>query len=94
MELISLQPKNYRDYLPFIDEDTEDDLEFLSGDEGKRVAMVSATAYGGEWRKTSFAYPLINSMGVEMDWWVIKGSWNFLRLQKKCITVSKVSRDS
>ncbi|NMA91613.1 MAG: glycosyltransferase [Firmicutes bacterium] len=85
MELISLQPKNYRDYLPFIDEDTEDDLEFfIRGMKGKRVAMVSATAYGGGVaEKLHSLIPLINSMGVEMDWWVIKGELDFFKVTKK-----------
>ncbi len=85
MEQVDLQPKSYRDYLPFIDEETKTSLDFFIREmKGKKVAMISATSFGGGVaEKLHSLIPLINSMGVEMDWWVIKGDRDFFKVTKK-----------
>ena len=85
MELVNLQPKNYQDYLPFIDEHTKSNLDFFIREmKGKRVAMISATSFGGGVaEKLHSLIPLVNSMGVEMDWWVIKGDREYFKVTKK-----------
>ncbi|HHX87315.1 MAG TPA: glycosyltransferase, partial [Firmicutes bacterium] len=51
---------------------------------GKRVAMVSATSFGGGVaEKLHSLIPLLNGMGVDLDWWVIKGDRDFFTVTKK-----------
>ena len=85
MERVSVQPKDYRDYLPFIDEETKNDLDFFIEEmKGKKVAMISATSYGGGVaEKLHSLIPLFNSMGIKVDWWVIRGDREFFKVTKK-----------
>lgn len=48
MELIQPEPKSFADYLPFMDEDVLEEINYLAGElKGKKVAVINATAFGG-----------------------------------------------
>lgn len=85
MELVKVTPKSYRDYLPFIEEEARQSIDaLLEGLRGKRVAMVNATSYGGGVaEKLHSLVPLLQDMGLHVDWWVIRGGDDFFCVTKK-----------
>ena len=56
MELVRLDEKRFADYLPLIDRETIEEINYLSDElKGKRVAMINATAFGGGVAEKLFA---------------------------------------
>ena len=78
MELVKTEPKKFVDYLKFLD--PEDIREFETCVEqlkDKKVAMVSATCYGGGVAEKLHSFvPLMHGLGVHVDWWVMSGCTN------------------
>lgn len=78
MELVKTEPKKFVDYLEFLDPEDirefEERLQFLKN---KKVAMVSATCYGGGVAEKLHSFvPLMSDLGIVVDWWVISGCPN------------------
>jgi trehalose synthase len=84
MELVHVTPKNFHDYLPYLDEDVAEELKNLAARlKGARIAMINATAFGGGVsEKLHSLVPLIKDLGVELDWWVIRGEIDFYQVTK------------
>ncbi len=84
MEKVQTAPKKFADYLPFMDGEVVDEINCLAGAlKGKKVAMINATAYGGGVaEKMSALLPLLKDLGLEVDWWVLKGSLDFYQVTK------------
>ncbi|MEW5920282.1 MAG: glycosyltransferase [Bacillota bacterium] len=78
MELVKTEQKNFNDYLEFLDPETISEFEALLQQlQGKKIAMVSATCYGGGVaEKLHSLVPLLNDLGLDVDWWVISGCTN------------------
>ena len=79
MELVQAEPKKFADYLPFVDEKTMDEINYLSEElTGKRVAVINATAFGGGVaEKLGALVPLLQDLGLHVDWWVLQGAREF-----------------
>ena len=78
MELVRTEQKNFVDYLEFLDaEDVREFEELIRYLKGKKVAMVNATCYGGGVaEKLHSLVPLMNDLGVHVDWWVMSSCTN------------------
>ena len=78
MELVKTEEKKFIDYLEFLDpEDIREFEDLLRHFKGKKVAMVSATCYGGGVAEKLHSFvPLMNDLGVIVDWWVMSGCTN------------------
>lgn len=85
MDLVKPALKNYRDYLPYLDDAVRRNIDtLLQRLKGKKVAMISATSYGGGVaEKLHSLVPLLQDMGLHLDWWVIRGSNDFFHVTKK-----------
>ena len=84
MQLVEVNKKEYKNYLQFIDKETADEFVFLVHKlRNKKIAMISATAYGGGVaEKMHSLVPLMQDMGLEIDWWVIFGHEEFYQVTK------------
>lgn len=84
MELIQPEPKSFADYLPFMDEDVLEEINYLAGElKGKKVAVINATAFGGGVAEKLYALlPLLKDLGLDLDWWVLKGGCDFFQVTK------------
>lgn len=84
MEAVQTAPKRFADYLPFVDRSVVEEINCLAGDlRGKRVAMINATAFGGGVaEKLCALLPLLKDLGLDVDWWVLKGDLDFYRVTK------------
>jgi len=84
MEIVQVIPKKADDYLPFMDEDVAVELKFLAaGLSGARLAMINATAFGGGVAEILHSLvPLMQDLGVNIDWWVIRGDLDFYQVTK------------
>ena len=84
MQLVEVNKKEYKNYLQFIDKETADEFVFLMHKlRNKKIAMISATAYGGGVaEKMHSMVPLMQDMGLEIDWWVIVGHEEFYQVTK------------
>jgi trehalose synthase len=84
LQLVEVNRKNFSDYLQFIDKETADELAFLVQKlKNKKIAMISATAYGGGVaEKMHSLVPLMQDLGLEIDWWVIFGHDEFYGVTK------------
>ncbi|NLJ57020.1 MAG: glycosyltransferase [Firmicutes bacterium] len=84
MQLVEVKKKNFSDYLQFIDTETMDELAFLVQKlKNKKIAMISATAYGGGVaEKMHSLVPLMQDLGLQVDWWVILGHDEFYGVTK------------
>ncbi len=78
MKQVQTGKKSFRDYCRFLDLQTLDAFTALLEDlRGARVAMVSATCYGGGVaEKLHSLVPLLNDLGLEVHWWIISGCSN------------------
>ena len=78
MELVQVEKKQFDHYREFLDEEMEREFaQLLPQLQGKKVAMVSATCYGGGVaEKLHSLVPLLNDLGLSVDWWVISGCSN------------------
>ncbi|MEW5783995.1 MAG: glycosyltransferase [Bacillota bacterium] len=84
MELVHVTPKSFHDYLPFVDEDVAEEIKTLAGGlQGQKIAMINATAFGGGVaEKLHSLVPLMKDLGLELDWWVIRGGADFYQITK------------
>lgn len=78
MELVKTEQKKFADYLEFLDQDSIEEFKVLTEHlKGKKVAMVSATGYGGGVaEKLHSLVPLLNDLGIGVDWWVLSSCPN------------------
>ena len=78
MEMIQTKQKIFNDYLEFLDPDTMAEYEMLRRQlHGKKVAMVSATCYGGGVAEILHSLvPLLTDLGLNVDWFVLSGCTN------------------
>lgn len=85
MRLVTVKKKNFNDYRRFIEQDTMFELDFLVDKlKGKKIAMINATAYGGGVaEKLHSLVPLMQDMGVDIDWWTILGNEEFYNVTKR-----------
>jgi len=84
LDLVQTRPKDYQQYLGFIDLDTKIELDYYINDmKGKKVAMINATAFGGGVAEILHSLvPLASDMGVQIDWWVMQGAEEFYTVTK------------
>lgn len=84
MELVKTKTKNFSDYNQYLDVETKLEFEFYrKWIAGKKVAMVSATSYGGGVAELLHSFvPLAQDFGIKMDWWVIHGAKEFYEVTK------------
>lgn len=84
MEMVQTAPKKFDDYLPFVDREAVEEISYLAGElKGKKVAMINATAFGGGVaEKLSALLPLLKDLGLDLDWWVLRGDQDFYRVTK------------
>ncbi|AGL01183.1 glycosyltransferase [Desulfoscipio gibsoniae] len=84
MELVATAVKKYEDYMEIINTDTKAQLDyFVNKLQGKKIAMVNATSYGGGVAEILHSMvPLARDMGLNIDWWVIKGADDFYNVTK------------
>jgi trehalose synthase len=80
MSLISLM-----DYEPIIGKETIEELYLLAErSKGRRIKMVNSTAVGGGVAEIlSRLIPLLNNLGIDTHWEVIKGGEDFFDVSKK-----------
>ncbi|NMD42854.1 MAG: glycosyltransferase [Firmicutes bacterium] len=85
MELVKLDEKRFADYLPLMDREAIEEINYLSDElKGKRMAMINATAFGGGVaEKLSALLPLLKDLGLKVDWWVMDGSDDFFQVTKQ-----------
>ncbi|NMB34986.1 MAG: glycosyltransferase [Firmicutes bacterium] len=84
MQLVEVEKKEFKNYLQFIDEETAEEFARLIDKlEGKKIAMISATSFGGGVaEKMRSLVPLMQDLGVDVDWWVVFGHEEFYRVTK------------
>jgi trehalose synthase len=84
VELVNTELKNYKEYEELIDVDTRLQLEYFAEKlQGKRIAMVNATAFGGGVAEILHSLvPLFRSLGIDIDWWKMEGSDEFFIVTK------------
>lgn len=84
MELVTVKQKRFADYLPFLDPPVREEIEELAARlQGKKVAMINATTFGGGVaEKLHSLVPLIKDLGIHLDWWVFEGSLEFYQVTK------------
>ena len=77
-------PKSIESYRPVIGEARTDEILALARDlKGARVLHVNATAFGGGVAEIlGTLVPLMNDLGLETDWQVIKGADEFFDITK------------
>lgn len=73
------------DYEPIVGRQTMEELYLLAeGLKGKRVKMVNSTAIGGGVAEILHRLvPLLNELGIQTQWEVIKGGEDFFEVTKK-----------
>ena len=73
------------DYIPYIGRERVEELKRLSAPlEGKGLANFNSTLIGGGVAEIlRSAVPLARSLGVDANWYIIKGSKEFFRVTKK-----------
>ncbi len=78
MELVKTEQKKFNDYLEFLDRESIKEFDGLLQQLGeKKVAMVSATGFGGGVAEILHSLvPLMNDLGLNVDWWVLSSCPN------------------
>jgi len=79
-----LEPKSLLDYRPLVGDEVIEEIRRLAARlRGKRVAHINATAYGGGVAEILYTLvPLMQDVGLEVEWWVIEGSDEFFNVTK------------
>jgi trehalose synthase len=85
MRRVPVGDKSLASYALLAGDDILNEIEALAAPlRGARVAHVSATAVGGGVVELlSALVPLMNSVGLQADWWVISGSEEFFQVTKR-----------
>ncbi len=73
------------EYTSFIDEGTLNELEKVAGElRGLKVLHVNSTKLGGGVAEILYRMvPLMNELGIETSWEVIRGDLEFFKVTKK-----------
>lgn len=84
MKKIQVLKKSYDHYLQFLEEDDRKEMDqLLERMQGKKIAMVNATEFGGGVAEILHSLiPLVQDMGLEIDWWVMHGEEEFFNVTK------------
>lgn len=84
MELVKTAAKKFSAYQEIIDTGTTAQLDYYANRlRDKKIAMVNATSFGGGVAEILHSMvPLARDMGLNMDWWVIKGADEFYNVTK------------
>jgi len=84
VELVKPAAKSFSDYHGFMEAETVAEIEGLVKKlSRKKVAMINATSYGGGVAEVLHSLvPLVQDMGLELDWWVMEGSTDFYHITK------------
>ena len=77
--------KNLNDYAPFVGQSVIDDMKLAAEKlAGKKITHVNSTPIGGGVAEIlTRMVPLLNELGVQSDWQVIKGNTSFFEVTKK-----------
>src|SRR5665811_1111272 len=77
--------KSINDYSPFVGQAVIDDLKLVAEKlAGKNITHVNSTPVGGGVAEIlTRMVPLLNELGVQSDWQVIKGNTSFFEVTKK-----------
>ena len=81
---VSVETKQFSNYLQFVDELYMEEFVTLTQHlKGARVAMINATSFGGGVaEKLHSLVPLMQSLGLYVDWWVMQGEDAFYNVTK------------
>ncbi|NLC11966.1 MAG: glycosyltransferase [Firmicutes bacterium] len=84
MQLVKTEEKKLADYVSFLEKETIQELNYFAKlMKGKKVAMVNATSFGGGVaEKLHSMVPLMQDLGLEVDWWTIYGEEKFYQVTK------------
>ena len=84
LDLVPVVPKRLEDYRPVVGDHVIDEiLELASPLRGLRVLHVNATAYGGGVAEILTALvPLMQDVGLDVEWRVINGEDEFFEVTK------------
>jgi len=84
MKLVNVAKKSYKDYLCFMSEKDKKELYFLIEKfKDKKIAMVNATEFGGGVAEILHSLvPLMNDLGLKIDWWKMYGEEEFYNVTK------------
>ncbi|NPV90793.1 MAG: glycosyltransferase [Firmicutes bacterium] len=84
MQLVKVREKSYQDYLEYLDREVVNELDLLIERlKGKRVVMVNTTSFGGGVAEImNSMVPLMRDMGLQVDWWTMKGEDEFFHVTK------------
>lgn len=84
MRKVQVLKKSYINYLQFMDEETQEEMaRLLQNLKGKKIAMVNATEFGGGVAEILHSLiPLMQDMGLEIDWWIMHGEKDFFNVTK------------
>jgi trehalose synthase len=84
LQLVNVGHKSLADYASLATRGLMDEIRRLAGPlAGKRVAHVSATAFGGGVAEINYTLiPLMQSAGLEVEWRIIRGQDEFFNVTK------------
>src|ERR687890_490852 len=84
LQLVNVGHKSLADYATIATRGLMDEIRRLAEPlAGKRVAHVSATAFGGGVAEINYTLvPLMQDAGLETDWLIIKGAEEFFNVTK------------
>jgi len=84
MELVKPSPKTFSDYHQFIDVEFKEEMfRLINRLSNQKIAMINATAYGGGVAEVlQSLVPLLQDMGLHLDWWVMAGQKDFYNVTK------------
>src|SRR6266516_7505794 len=84
LQLVNVGQKSLVDYATIVSRGLMDEIRRLAEPlAGKRVAHVSATAFGGGVAEINYTLiPLMQSAGLEVEWRIIRGQEEFFNVTK------------
>ena len=84
LQLVNVGHKSLGDYATIAARGLMDEIKALAEPlQGKRVVHVSATAFGGGVAEINYTLvPLMNDVGLETEWRIIRGAEEFFNVTK------------
>ena len=84
LEIVETESKSLKDYIEIIGKEEVETVKKLAIPlKGKRVVHINATSFGGGVAEIlATLVPLMNDVGLEAEWQVIKGSDDFFNVTK------------
>ncbi len=81
---VPVQPRSIEPYRPIAGDEVIDEILSLAGElAGARVAHVNSTAHGGGVAELLYTQvPLMRSIGLEADWYLMEGDQDFFTITK------------